>query len=361
MYSFSSLHPLPSDSSKGCYIIWVQNTGSQWTMKDNKGPLQWWLSLTRFRHTPISSNNLLLSSDWALKHVERLIFDWYGRGSQILTWHMRYKQRFSPFTFRNAYLVNLRKSHDYGKKEAFLFGVQQHHVSWQGFVADLRISIDPEFLWRVWPHVITTSWDFLWNAVHNKNTWRIWIQKGLRCPITSEHLCHQTGIFYGEWPFSPRLQTLKQWKIWRPNVFVKYPIAIEVKKGYSTKYAFGFLQNKGNCSPRPMNILPSILGMVMAILKWRMLRQQAGRDKKLESQNRVQNHPSDLPTVYPPETRYLILSWMPGGYRFRRFFRPSFSFAYYMLYCWWTKSCIDLGWSSISSIYSNIIAHQISS
>lgn len=207
MYSFSSLHPLPSDSSKGCYIIWVQNTGSQWTMKDNKGPLQWWLSLTRFRHTPISYNNLLLSSDWALKHVERLIFDWYGRGSQILTWHMRYKQRFSPFTFRNAYLVNLRKSHDYGKKESFLFGVLQHHVSWQGYW-QICGSPSNEFLWRVWPHVITKSWDFLWNAVHNKNTWRIWIQKGLRCPITSEHLCHQTGMYTVNYLFR---QGFKPW------------------------------------------------------------------------------------------------------------------------------------------------------
>lgn len=42
-----------------------------------------------------------------------------------------------------------------------------------------------------------------------------------------------------------------------------------------------------------MNIMPSI---VMAIFKWRMLRQQAGREQKLESQSRVQNHPSDLPT-----------------------------------------------------------------
>lgn len=144
MYSFSSLHPLPSDGAKeGMLHHLGPNTGSQWTMKDNKGPLQWWLSLTRFRHIPISSNIYCFLQIGLRNHVERLIFDWYGRGSQILTWHMRYKQRFSPFTFRNTYLVNLRKSHDYCKKEAFLFGVQPCLLAgFCGRSADLHRSMN---------------------------------------------------------------------------------------------------------------------------------------------------------------------------------------------------------------------------
>ena len=221
MYSFSSLHPLPSDSSKGCYIIWVQNTGSQWTMKDNKGPLQWWLSLTRFRHIPISSNNLLRSSDWALKHVERLIFDWYGRGSQILTWHMRYKQRFSPFTFRNTYY--LEKVMTIVKKRRFC--LESNNTMSLGRVtgrsADLHRSWIPMKGRK--PHVITKSWDFLWNAVHNKNTWRIWIQKALRCRTFMSSNRHVITV---NLPFSPRLPTLKKMEHLVANVLQRIEISI---------------------------------------------------------------------------------------------------------------------------------------
>lgn len=78
------------------------------------------------------------------------------------------------------------------------FCLESNHVSWQGFVADLRISIDPWIPMKGRkPHVITKSWDFLWNAVHNKNTWRIWIPKGLLCRT---FMSSGSGIFYGELP-----------------------------------------------------------------------------------------------------------------------------------------------------------------
>lgn len=296
MYSFSSLHPLPSDGAKDVTSSGSKTLGHSGPWRIIKVPdsddyLLHGLGISQYHPISIAFFRLGFETCWKVNLW--LVWAWFPNSN------VAYEIQTTILSIHFQKYLLLRKSHDYCKKEAFLFGVQQHHVSWQGFVADLRISIDPEFLWRVGNLTLSPNLGISCEILFiTKTREEFGFKKDCVAQLLRNNLCHQTGMYYtvNYIPFSPRLPTLKQMEHLVANGFVKNPQILGIyhrsEKGIRHKIRKGFLQNKGNCSPRPMNILPS---MVMAIFKWRMLRQQAGREQKLESQNRVQNHPSDLP------------------------------------------------------------------